>query len=147
MMKTDSRPAVEEHDRYVLPLAGRSVSRCYVDYAFGICFYVGGPSTEIRIEGKIRLLANGRDEVVVEPGTNVVSDPRSLGPLLILFGKSVIWAHAFKNGALKVLFEGDLMMEVDPGGKYEAWELSAKGGLKLVSVPGGSIAYWKPLAS
>jgi hypothetical protein len=146
-MTSDSRAAEEESDRYVLPLAGRSVSRCYIDYAFGLCFYNNGPSTEIRIEGKIRLLANRDQVVLVDPGPGSGPDPRLLGPLLVLFGKSVIWAHAFKSGALKILFEGELILEVDPGQKYEPWELSSSSGLKLVSLPGGSIAYWKPLAS
>ena len=140
-MTTNSRPVIEEDDRYVLPLAGRSVSQIQVDFRFGLCFYANGPNAEIAIEGKIRLLANGQ-EAVFDP-----NNPSSMGPLLILFGKSVVWAHAFKNGALKVLFEGDLLLEVDPGEKYEPWEVSANDGLKIVSLPGGELAYWKSLAS
>jgi hypothetical protein len=137
----------ERDDRYVLPLWGRSVSRCFVDYGFGLCFYVDGPSTEIRIEGKMRLLKNGHQQALVDPGPGAGPDPRTLGPLLILFGKTVISAHAFKNGELRILFEDDLILEVDPGEKYEPWEVSASNGLKLVSTPGGNLSSWKPLDS
>jgi len=145
-MTNDHQPE-EQDDRYVLPLWGRSVSRCYVDYGFGLCFYVDGPSTEIRIEGRMRLVKNGHAQVMIDPGPGTGPDPRALGPLLILFGKTVISAHAFKNGALNILFEDDLLLQVDPGEKYEPWEISANNGLKLVSTPGGKLAYWKPSGS
>lgn len=144
---TNHNQLEERDDRYVLPLWGRSVSRCYVDYAFGLCFYADGPTTEIRIEGKMRLLKNGHSEVMVDPGPGAGPDPRSLGPMLILFGKTVTSAHAFKNGVLKITFEDDLLLEVDAGEKYEPWGISASDGLKLVSTPGRKLAYWKPLDS
>lgn len=91
----------------------------------------------------MRLLKEGHPQATIEPGPGEGPDPRSLGPLLILFGKTVLSAQAFKNGALRIEFEDDLVLEVDPGEKYEPWELSARNGLMIVSLPGGKLAYWK----
>src|SRR5215469_12092756 len=136
-MNQNHRSVIEDNDRYILPLTGRSVSRCYVDFALGLCFFSDGPATKIRIEGRISLLSNGQ-EISANP-----NDPSSLGPLLILFGKSVTAAEAVKDGTLRIAFEGGLVLRVDADDKYEAWELVADDGLKLVSSPGGQLAYWK----
>src|SRR5258708_39253135 len=95
----ETRPAIEEADRYVIPIAGRPVSRCYLDSGFGILFYSGGPKTVIRIERKIRF---------VHAGSQCVSDlqePASLVPLLGLFWRVVTGADAIKYGNHRVDFE------------------------------------------
>lgn len=136
-MKAEIRPAVERVDRYVLPLAGRTVSRCYFDFAFGLFFYSNGPVTEIRIEGVMRLHEKGR---VLEA---TPKDASLVGPFLNLFGKRVSLAQAMKTGALRIEFDDDEVLEVPPAEKFEPWELIAQDGLKLVSLPGGALAFWQ----
>src|SRR5258708_2957911 len=136
----ETRPAIEEADRYVIPIAGRPVSRCYLDSGFGILFYSGGPKTEIRIESRIRFVKAGSQSV------SDLQEPASLVPLLGLFGRVVTGAYAFKNGSLRVDFEDGSRIEVDPGERFEPWEVSAEDGLKIVSTPGGDIAFWQSFA-
>jgi hypothetical protein len=133
--------AIEEADRYVLPLGERRVSRIYIDFAFGIFFWEPGPGIEIRIGGRIRLRHGSEKEVIANP-----ADPASLCPLLSLFGLSVANAYALKDGTLKVEFKENIVLQIDPDDKYEAWELASSeglNGLKLVSLPGGRVAFWQ----
>lgn len=140
-MTSEGFQAIEETDRYILPLGNRKVSRIYIDFALGLFFWEAHPKLEIRIEGKIRIMRNSMPEVIVDP-----SKPESLGPALFLFNRTVRWAHAFKDGTLKIQFTDNNALQVDPGIKYEPWEVASEGGLKgmkLVSLPGGSIAFWQ----
>lgn len=140
-MNIEAYKAIEKSDRYILPLANRRVSRLYLDFAFGLCFWDSGPKLEIRIEGKMRLSRGKETEILADP-----ANPETLGPLLVLFGRTVNLAHAFKDGRLKVEFEENTVLQIDAGEKFEPWELVSEGGvngLRLISMPGGSIAFWQ----
>jgi len=140
LKKVTPCPAIEEDDRYVIPLKGRSVSRCYVDFAFGLLFHEDGPRTEVRIEGKMRLISSEK-EIVAEP-----ADVASLGPFVALFGQSVTESAAFKNGTLRIQFAHGLQLEAEPLERFESWAVTADDGLRIVSLPGGSLAFWQSTA-
>jgi len=135
----ESRPAAEEADRYVIPIGGRPVSRIYLDGRFGLCFYSGGPTTEISIGSRMRFVEQEQSSIA-DP-----QEPATLVPVLRLFGRRVTSAYAFKDGSLRVEFQDGSRLEVDPGEKFEPWEVSAQDGLKIVSTPGGGIAFWQSL--
>jgi hypothetical protein len=138
MKKAKNRLAIEQSDRYVIPLSGRPVSRCYVDFGFGLLFFEDGPKTEIRIEGKMKLRSKtGEDE-------SQAGDWLTLPPFLGLFGQSVAKAFALKDGTLEIQFVSGSRLVVEPDEKFEPWELAGDDGLKIVSLPGGELALWQP---
>lgn len=131
------RAAIEENDRYIIPIEKRWVSRCYFDGRFGLCFYSDGPQTEIAIATELRLKQSEHQT------TGNPEIPGSLAPMLSLFGQRVSKAYAYKNGRLSVEFDTGLHLEVEPNSRFEAWEVSAQDGLKLVATPGGGVAFWQ----
>jgi hypothetical protein len=127
----------EQKEHYELPLQGRRVSRLYFDYSFGMIFGEGGPGTEIRIGGKIKFARNG-DLSFCDP-----SDVVTLAPLLSLFRMSISRARALKDGSLSLEFEGGITVDVTTDKAFEAWELVADSGFKIVSMPVGDLAIWQ----
>jgi len=129
---------VEYSDYWVVPLQGKTVTRCLVDYAFGLEMWECGGTTTIRLEG---------DFVLQEPGgLNRLSPahPTALGPALSALGKIIAAAKVYKDGCLEVHFADGSMLSVKPDATYEAWEIAGTGGLHVVCTPGGSLSIWQP---
>jgi len=127
---------VEHQDRWELPLVGRAVTRCLVDYAFGLQFWSPEADFELRIEGLFSLREPSGEELLMMP-----EDTSSLGPALRLFQREVSSARAFKDGRLEVVFSDGSALQVAPDQQYEAWEFAGNG-QRLVSTPGGELAVW-----
>jgi Family of unknown function (DUF6188) len=129
---------VEYSDYWVVPLQGKTVTRCLVDHAFGLEMWEREGTTTIRLEG---------DFVLQEPsGEHRLSpaQPTALGPALSALGKSIAVAKIYKNGCLEVHFADGSMLSVKPDAAYEAWEIAGTGGLHVVCTPGGSLSIWQP---
>lgn len=128
---------VEHGDHWIMPLQGKTVTRCFVDSAFGIEFWDRDGLTTIRIEGSFVLQEHGADQCLSP------ECPTALGPALSALGKMVMSAYAYKNGCLVVHFADESSLSVAPDAEYEAWEMVGSDGLRMVCTPGGSLSIWQ----
>ena len=129
---------VEHGDHWVVPLQGKTVTRCLVDHAFGIELWEREGTTTIRIEGGFVFQGHG-EEHQLSP-----AHPTTLGPALSTIGNAVTSARAYKDGCLKVHFTDGSILSVKPDAAYEAWEIAGTRGLRVVCTPGGSLSIWQP---
>lgn len=126
-----------DSDEIGLPLVGSEVVRCCVDTAFSMDLRGDRGYAEIRIEGAFRLETDGWS------GDLSFSIERPLfGPALGLFGKTVASATAAPDGGLHLQFSNGASIRVAPSEQYEAWTITAAGGYRVVSLPGGGLATW-----
>ncbi len=51
-------------------------------------------------------------------------------------------AIAFKSGALRLEFDGDAILTVNPDSMYEAWTFVTDSQMLFVCLPGGGLAMW-----
>lgn len=128
---------VELDDRWILPMAGRQVSQCCIDYAFTLRCTDAHGSVDVRI-GEPFVLRTANETYVLDPE----SDPTSMGPILSLLHLNVADAIAFKDGRLTLTFSDGSVLEVPVGRDYEPWELSGPEGMRVVSLPGGELGIW-----
>ncbi len=127
---------VEADDRWLLPLAGRSVERVCIDFAVTLVI-TGG--LELRIEQPFVIEgADGSEALLVPEG-----DPDRLAAAVTLARREVATAEAFKDGHLEIGFADGAHLEVPADEGFEAWELVGPGGLRTVSLPGGDLAVWR----
>ncbi|HET8630528.1 MAG TPA: DUF6188 family protein [Thermomicrobiales bacterium] len=130
---------MEFHDPIDLPLQGRTVTRCPVDFAFSLQFWEMGESTiNICIEGPFTLKHHAREWAL-----DAEEDNEGLGKALTLFRKTVAQATAHQDGGLELRFTDGTELSVPPLDKYEAWQFGGAGWL-IVSTPGGGLAIWGP---
>lgn len=131
--------AIDCGDYWELPLKGEAIARCCVDEAFGLEFGVNKRSFLLRIEGRFSV-ASADKQIECVPGNR-----ESLGPSLTLYGKTVEFCRAAKNGALDIELAGGARVHVGPDERYEAWELASEDrGLRVVCGPGGALSVWQP---
>lgn len=133
---TDESRSPPEKAGIVIPLKGRSVSRCYLDFAFGIQFLSQGPETIVRIETPFRI-AYPDAEYELSPAR--VAD---MCKALHILHKAVDEALALQDGTLKLRFVDGTRVIVPPDPDYEAWQISGPNGRLLASLPGGGLAEW-----
>jgi hypothetical protein len=127
----------EASDDVELPLRGTTVTRCLIDAAFGLEFYVDRESSStVRIEGSFSLHEGG-EQLQFSPENTM-----GLGRALILLGKKVQSAVAKKGGSLELRFEGGHVIVVPPDPHYEAWTFAGPRGMLVVSTPSGGLAIW-----
>ena len=77
-----------------------------------------------------------------EPPGRLAPHRQEVGAALDLFGARVLAAMAFKDGRLRLLFDGGDQLHVPPDSFYEAWSLSGPGTLRAVCLPRGGLAIW-----
>jgi Family of unknown function (DUF6188) len=129
---------VEASDRWLLPLAGKSVSQCCIDYAVTLRCEGG---VEIRIEAPFVFRnADGFEQLLLPEG-----DPMRLAPVLSLARVAVVEAAAFKDGHLELAFNDGSNIGVAATEDLEPWEVVGRDGLRVVSIPGGELAVWQPV--
>jgi hypothetical protein len=129
-------------DRWVLPIAGQTVTQCCVDDAFSLELSVAGrPEATIRISGPLEL-ADESGALRLCPG----SDGLELAPALTLLGLAIDHAAALKDGTLDVVFSGGTRLRVPPDPAYEAWEFIGSRGSRAIALPGGEVAIWRAAA-
>ena len=115
------------------------VTQCGVDYGFTLVIMDGNDSLEVRIEQRFELaLPSGT--VRFDPA----GDPTMIGPALAVLHAAVNEVIAFENGRLVVSFADGRELCVPPNEDYEPWTLVGPDGLRIVSMPGGELAIWKP---
>jgi hypothetical protein len=130
---------VEYDDYWVIPLRGRPVSRFVVGYGLTIEFLdPENEQTIIMLAGEFHLEIDGKDFVLSH------EEPTALGPALGLLGRAVESALAYKDGKLEVKFRGGAKLSVAPASNYESWNVTGTRWLRIVCMPGGDLAIWKP---
>ena len=72
-------------------------------------------------------------------------DVATLSGALKLLHKVALTAVALKDGTLQIVFVDGDVLSVAPDPHHEAWEMSGPNGLKIVSLPGGQLAFWSAL--
>lgn len=129
---------VEERDYWLLPLKGRAVTQCCVDYAFTIYLVAPDAAFSLRIEQPFVFHQANADAVTLHPGENAVA----LAPSLAMFGLTVERGVAYKDGRLEVCFSDGSSLRVDACDDFEPWEFAGPAGSRVVSIPGGALAIW-----
>jgi hypothetical protein len=129
---------VEHGDHWVVPLQGKTVTRCLVDHAFEIELWERDSTTTIRIEGDFVFKGHG-GEHQLSPAS-----PTALGPALSTLGQAIAAVRAYKDGCLEVHLADGSTLSVKPDAAYEAWEITGTRGLRVICPPGGSLSIWQP---
>lgn len=130
---------VEQDDRWILPVQGKEITRCCVDYRFSLDMYIqANDCMTVTIETPFGLQADGQDHTL-SPG----GDSTLLGPALSLLHKTVQSGTAWKAGRLEIVFRDGTTLTVQPDPDYEAWEVTSAGGGLVVCCPGGGLAVWQ----
>jgi hypothetical protein len=128
---------VEYGDRWLVPLQGKKVTRCFVDSAFGLELWESDNTTTIRIEGPFTVQEHGVAQRLSP------EQPKTLGSALSLLGKTVATVNVYKDGCLTMNFADGSDLSVPPNAAYEAWEVVSSRGLRVVSTPGGTLSIWQ----
>ncbi len=138
-MTEKSYSLIEYDDFWRIPLAGRTVSRFLIDNV--LCIEFIDPDREyvtITLEQEFHLEVN-RKNYVLSPKI-----PTEFGPVFFLRHNLVKDALAFKDGTLKLEFIDGDKLSIVAHPKYEAWGIAGDRGLRIVCMPGGDLAIWKP---
>jgi hypothetical protein len=123
----------EAGEYWEMPLEGREVTQCCVDYEMRFRFWKADNDTaEVRLP-RFRLREPDGTEHVLE----VEKDRRALAPALDCFGKAVERALAWKDGRLELAFTDGTLIEVAPHEQFEAWQVTGPGRIMVVCLPGG----------
>ncbi len=130
---------VEKTDFWIVPIEGREVTRCYIDYSFGIELWLPGDPVVIRINETFYFIAKDVKYMFVP-----FQEPEAVGPILSILHKTIEYAKAYKDGRLELKFSDESLLSVPVNVKYEAWEINATNGLRLICLPGGGLTIWPP---
>jgi hypothetical protein len=131
----------QEHDGWLLPVAGGQVTRVCIDNAEVKIFCNG---VEISIGGQFFMTDSSGEQFIIDPSPD--HDALLLAPFLRIVRRTVADAIAFTDGRLSVTIDDGTLIEVPVDPRFEAWHASGPGGidgLKVVSLPGGELAVWK----
>jgi hypothetical protein len=125
-----------------LDIRGWRISTAFKN-AYAVEFYFAeSPDVGFKLEGEFRI---GR------PGGEGRVNPESDGDREVaeafrpLIGVSVRDATARENGIMHIDFENGMTLACGPGGMYEPWEYYGARGLRIFSLPGGSLAVVDPV--
>jgi hypothetical protein len=124
----------QQFDEWTIDLEGCRLAEIAFDGAVTLRMSDDDEEIVLRIEQPF-VLASSLERHSLSPEGNSIE----LGNLLTLLHEGVVAATASKAGRLTLQFEGDASLEVDASHDFEAWELSGRHGLRVVSMPGGEL--------
>jgi len=130
--------AVERTDRWSLPWQDMRVTQLRLDAQLTL---VLDESTEI-VVGCPATIVRGTTPESGAISVRLAPHRQEVAAALDLFGARVLAAMAFKDGRLRLLFQGGDQLHVPPDSFYEAWSLSGPGSLRAVCLPRGGLAIW-----
>jgi hypothetical protein len=121
-----------------VPLVGYQVNRCLVDYALTLDLNKDDhDNVSIRLEGEfVFSTEDHRFSLSSE-------DPTRLGPVFAVLHQTIASATAHSSGRLVVAFVNGDTLVADQHPDYENWEVVGDHGLRIVCLPGGSLAVWE----
>jgi Family of unknown function (DUF6188) len=85
--------------------------------------------------------ARGVEHLIIPEG-----NPVQVAPVFAIARLSVREGLAYTDGRLELTFSDGSTIGVPGTQDCEPWELSGPDGLKVVSVPGGELSIWHPVA-
>lgn len=143
MSGTAPRRAESAHDgdRWALELWDGVVTECSVGHEVGLQVHTAGGYLTITLGSAFAIRVDGADDVILDPETDY---PRDLAPVLDLLHAPVNRVEALVDGQLVVRRGEDRTLRVHPHPQYEAWGVTGPDGLRLVCMPGGTVAVWSP---
>jgi Family of unknown function (DUF6188) len=128
--------AIERRDRWSLPYQDLRVSQLRLD---ALLTFVLEDTAELTVSCPALLIRTGGGAA----GTVRIAPHRQeVAGALELFGARVMAAVAFKDGRLRVLFDGGTQLHIPPDSWYEAWNAVGPGSLRAVCLPRGGLAIW-----
>lgn len=131
----------ETADRFVVTVADSTVTRCTVDYALTLVVGESEAHLYVTVEQPFWFRpSENEDEVRLAPE----QEPEALGPVLSVLHRSIEEIVAHKDGLLEVRFAGGGALRAPATTDFEAWNVVGPHGLRLVAMPGGEVAVWKP---
>jgi len=130
--------AIERTDRWSLPYQDLRVTQLRLDAHLTLIL---DEATEITI-GCPALLIRGPSEQAGPLPVRIAPHRQEVAGALELFGARVVAAVAFKDGRLRMLFDGGAQLLVPPDTWYEAWSAVGPGSLRAVCLPRGGLAIW-----
>jgi hypothetical protein len=119
---------IELDDHYELPRYGVAITRCSLDYELSLEF----------LQSEDHTIMTATEAIELDPEC-----PHTLGPALDLLRRPVETVRAFKDGTLEMIFEDGRRL-VSHAARYEAWHVYGHRGLRIVALPGGDHAIWRP---
>jgi hypothetical protein len=130
--------AVERTDRWSLPYQDMRVTQLRFDAQLTL---VLDESTEI-VVGSPAVLVHGSTPESGAIPVRLAPHRQDVAGALDLFGARIAAAVAFKDGRLRLLFDGGDQLHVAPDSWYEAWSAVGPGTLRAVCLPRGGLAIW-----
>jgi hypothetical protein len=128
--------AIERTDRWSLPYQDLRVTQLRLD---SLLTFVLDDAVELTVSCPATLIrgpTGGSGTVRIAPHRQEVAGA------LELFGARVVAAVAFKDGRLRLLFDGGTQLHIPPDSWYEAWSAVGPGSLRAVCLPRGGLAIW-----
>jgi hypothetical protein len=113
--------------------------------------------TQLRLDAQLTLVLDEAAEITVGCPAMLIRGPtlgsrpmpiriaphrQDVSGALELLGARVVAAMAFKDGRLRLLFDGGTQLHVPPDSWYEAWSAVGPGALRAVCLPRGGLAIW-----
>jgi hypothetical protein len=130
--------AIERPDRWSLPYQDLRVTQLRLDAQLTLVLDEAGEITVSTPAVLIPAPARGPWPVPVR----IAPHRQEVAGALELFGARVLAAVAFKDGRLRLLFDGGAQLHVAPDSWYEAWSVIGPGTLRAVCLPRGGLAIW-----
>lgn len=130
---------IETDEHWTVSTENSQVTRVSFDWAVSLLIGSDKSSFEIRVQDELRLEAPDSSVVAIDPE----GDIDQLAGALVLLRQPVAYLHALKNGDLEIGLADGRAVFVGASEEYEPWELTASGGTRVVSTPGGGISVWR----
>lgn len=131
---------VKAGDRWILPIMGQEVRQLCFDFAATLNLE---NDVSVRIEQPFVITSRNAAESLIIPGGEI----NQLAPMLGLMRSVITQGLAFEDGHLELTFADGTSVLVPSTEDYEPWEIVGPQGLRIVSVPGGSLSIWQPGSS
>ncbi|MFD6220427.1 DUF6188 family protein [Nocardia asteroides] len=121
----------------VLKISGSVVSEISVGYAVTLRFGTRPARYELQVECPFYLADHWGVEMVRQKDYG-----NAESRLESLVGTVVVFAYADDSGELAMRFDNGATMSVPADRDFEAWGIAGPGGYRVISGPGGELAFW-----
>ncbi|MCB9451589.1 MAG: hypothetical protein H6672_09120 [Anaerolineaceae bacterium] len=128
----------DHQDHWLLPIEMGVVVRCTFDYGCVLEIAWRGLSINVRIEGDILFRTKDGEKILSGEDATLLTE------ILLILNQKVDSAKVFKDGKLVLDFSNEVTLAASSSVEYEAWQITSSNGLRIVCMPGGELAIWRP---